>query len=100
MIYSNSEIAYFIHCQTFGFTIYLDVDLCVTEEAKKCSLSVGHYELCRDDIGDLLGRSSLTKEKTPMKLASGFCIPEPLPVHTGLKRRQVHPLIFASEPSG
>ncbi len=28
-----------------------------------------------------------------MKLASGFCIPEPLPVHTGIKRRQVHPLI-------
>ncbi len=25
-----------------------------------------------------------------MKLASGFCIPEPLPVHTGIKRRQVH----------
>ncbi len=28
-----------------------------------------------------------------MKLASGFCIPEPLPVHTDIKRRQVHPLI-------
>ncbi len=28
-----------------------------------------------------------------MKLASGFCIPETLPVHTGIKRRQVHPLI-------
>ncbi len=28
-----------------------------------------------------------------MKLASGFCIPEPLPVHTGIKGRQVHPLI-------
>ncbi len=28
-----------------------------------------------------------------MKLASGFCIPEPFPVHTGIKRRQVHPLI-------
>ncbi len=38
-------------------------------------------------------RSSLTKEKTAMKLASGFCIPEPLPVHTGIKGRQVHPLI-------
>ncbi len=38
-------------------------------------------------------RSSLTKEKTPMKLASVFCIPEPLPVHTGIKGRQVHPLI-------
>ncbi len=38
-------------------------------------------------------RTSLTKEKTPMKLASGFCIPEPLPVHTGIKGRQVHPLI-------
>ncbi len=51
------------------------------------SLSVGHYELCRDDIGGFTWkpRSSLTKEKTPMKLASGFCIPEPLPVHTGIK---------------
>ncbi len=28
-----------------------------------------------------------------MKLASGFCIPEPLPVHKGIKGRQVHPLI-------
>ncbi len=28
-----------------------------------------------------------------MKLASGFCIPEPLPVHTGIKGRLVHPLI-------
>ncbi len=28
-----------------------------------------------------------------MKLASGFCIPEPFPVHTGIKRRQVDPLI-------
>ncbi len=28
-----------------------------------------------------------------MKLTSGFCIPEPLPVHTGIKGRQVHPLI-------
>ncbi len=28
-----------------------------------------------------------------MKLASGICIPEPLPVHTGINRRQVHPLI-------
>ncbi len=27
------------------------------------------------------------------KLASGFCIPEPLPVHTGIKGRQVHALI-------
>ncbi len=45
-------------------------------------------------------QTSLTKEKTPMKLASGFCIPEPLPVHTGLKGRQVHPLIrfYAEEP--
>ncbi len=55
------------------------------------SLSVGHYDLCRDDIGDLLlrnlrkPRSSLNKEKTPMRLASGFCLPEPLPVHTGIK---------------
>ncbi len=41
-------------------------------------------------------QSSLTKEKTPMKLASGFCIPE----HTGIKRRQVRPLIrfYAEEP--
>ncbi len=28
-----------------------------------------------------------------MKLASGFCISEPLPVHTGIKGRQVRPLI-------
>ncbi len=28
-----------------------------------------------------------------MKLASGFCIPEPLPVHMGIKGQQVHPLI-------
>ncbi len=28
-----------------------------------------------------------------MKLASGICIPEPLPVHTGIKWWQVHPLI-------
>ncbi len=28
-----------------------------------------------------------------MKLASGFCIPEPLPVHTGIKGWKVHPLI-------
>ncbi len=28
-----------------------------------------------------------------MKLACGFCIPEPLPVHTCIKGRQVHPLI-------
>ncbi len=31
-----------------------------------------------------------------MKLASGFCIPEPLPVHTGIFiyfGQQVHPLI-------
>ncbi len=35
-----------------------------------------------------------------MKLASGFCIPEPLPMHTGIKGRQVHPLIrfYAEEP--
>ncbi len=30
---------------------------------------------------------------SPMKLASGFCIPEPHPVHTGIKRRHVRPLI-------
>ncbi len=35
--YSDSEIAYSIHCQTIWSTIYLDVDLCATEEAKKCS---------------------------------------------------------------
>ncbi len=62
------------------------------------SLSVGHYELCRHDITRFRGftwkpRTSLTKEKTAMKLASGFCIPEPLPMHTGIKGRQVHPLI-------
>ncbi len=28
-----------------------------------------------------------------MNLACGFCIPEPLPVHTGIKGQQVHPLI-------
>ncbi len=40
-------------------------------------------------------RSSLTKEKTPIKLASGFCIPEPLPMHTGIKGdRCVHWLDF------
>ncbi len=35
-----------------------------------------------------------------MKLASGFCMPESLPVHTGIKGRQVHPLIrfYAEEP--
>ncbi len=37
-----------------------------------------------------------------MKLASGFCIPEPLPVQTGIKERQVHPLrcirFYAEEP--
>ncbi len=35
-----------------------------------------------------------------MKLASGFCIPEPLPVHTGIKGQQVHPRIrfYAEEP--
>ncbi len=27
-----------------------------------------------------------------MKLASGFCIPEPLPMHTSIKGRQVNPL--------
>ncbi len=34
-----------------------------------------------------------------MKLASGFCIPEPLPVHMGIKG-QVRPLIkfYAEEP--
>ncbi len=28
-----------------------------------------------------------------MKLASGFCMPEPLSVLTGIKGRHVHPLI-------
>ncbi len=59
------------------------------------SLSVGHYELCCDDIGDLPGSPNhlWLKEKMPMKFASGFCIPEALPVHTGVKGLQVHPLI-------
>ncbi len=48
----------------------------------------GMETLCRDDIGDYV-----TKH-----LASGFCIPEPLPVHTGITERQVHPLIrFSTE---
>ncbi len=38
--YSDSEIAYSIHGQTTWSTIYLDVDLCVTEEAKKCLFTV------------------------------------------------------------
>ncbi len=45
----------------------------------------GMETLCRDDIGDLPGSPEHLKEKMPMKLASGFCIPEPLPVHTGIK---------------
>ncbi len=51
------------------------------------SLMEGTETLCRDDIGGFTWkpRSSLTKEKMPMKLARGFCIPEPLPVHTGIK---------------
>ncbi len=46
------------------------------------SLKEGTETLCRDDIGGFTWkpRSSLSKEKTPIKLASGFCIPEPLPV--------------------
>ncbi len=32
------------------------------------------------------------KRKWQLNLASEFCIPEPLPVHTGINRRQVHPL--------
>ncbi len=66
------------------------------------SLMEGMETLCRDDIVGFTWkpRTSLTKEKTLMKLASGFCIPEPLPVHTGIKGRQVHPLIrfYAEEP--
>ncbi len=62
----------------------------------------GTETLCRDDIGGFTWkpRSSLTKEKTPMKLASGYSIPEPLPVHTCIKGRQVRPLIrfYAEEP--
>ncbi len=62
----------------------------------------GTETLCRDDIGDLPGSPVHLglQEKTPMKLASGFCIPEPLPVYTGIKGRQVHPLIrfYAEEP--
>ncbi len=66
------------------------------------SLMEGTETLCRDDIGDLLGSPDhlwLNKKK-PMKLASGFCIPEPLPVYTGIKGRQVRPLIrfYAEEP--
>ncbi len=38
--YSDSEIAYSIHCQTIWSTIYLDVDLCVTEEEKTCLFTV------------------------------------------------------------
>ncbi len=37
--------------------------------------------------------SSIFSEKLRSGDASGFCIPEPLPVHTGIKGRQVHPLI-------
>ncbi len=35
-----------------------------------------------------------------MKLARGFCISEQLPLHTGIKGRQVHPLIrfYGEEP--
>ncbi len=66
------------------------------------SLMEGMETLCCDDIGGFTWkpRSSLTYEKTPMKLASGFCIPEPLPVHTGIKGRQVRPLIrfYTEEP--
>ncbi len=38
--YSDSEIAYSINCQKIWSTIYLDVDLCVTEEGKKCLFTV------------------------------------------------------------
>ncbi len=34
-----------------------------------------------------------------MKLASGFCIPEPLPVHTGIKGRQVQEVATFLPPS-
>ncbi len=70
-----------------------------------CSLSVGHFELCHDDIrGIHLGAPIISdfKRKRQWNLASGFCILEPPPMHTGINRRQVHPLIqiFALEPSG
>ncbi len=38
--YGDSEIAYSIYCQTIWSTVYLDVDLCVTEEAKKYLFTV------------------------------------------------------------
>ncbi len=60
------------------------------------SLMEGTKTLCRDDIRGFTWepQSSLTsREKRQWILASGFCIPEPLPVHTGINRRQVHPLI-------
>ncbi len=38
--YSDTEIAFSINCQTIWSMIYLDVDLCVTEEAKKCLITV------------------------------------------------------------
>ncbi len=50
------------------------------------SLSVGHYELCHDDIGDLLGSPDhlWLKRKRPWNWLVDF---------TGIKGRQVHPLI-------
>ncbi len=66
------------------------------------SLMEGTETLCRDDIGDLPGSPEhlWLKRKRQLHFASGFCIPEPLPVHTGIKGRQVHPLIrfYAEEP--
>ncbi len=58
-------------------------------------LSVGHYELCHGDImGIHVGAPIIScfKRKRQWNLASGFCIPEPLPVHTGINRQRVHPL--------
>ncbi len=39
-------------CQYFWANILFTIEY---REHNKCSLSVGHYELCRDDIGDLPG---------------------------------------------
>ncbi len=59
--------------------------------------------LYRDDImGIHLGAPIISdfKRKWQWTLASRFCIPEPLTVHTSINRRQVHPLFrfYAKEP--
>ncbi len=38
-----------------GNSSFIAVSLSIPAESKWGSLSVGHYELCRDDIGDLPG---------------------------------------------